>query len=107
MAAVTECRVEIVPIKGGKDALLKESPSGSGKYEIVVEPDQFQVFVKKQGYHVYTGRIQTSAGVCEFKYELQKAKNPEDGYDPVQDALDKKHAIKPSSDLRVRKPKFL
>ncbi len=41
LASVTECRVEIVPIKGGKDALLKESPSGSGKYEIVVEPDQF------------------------------------------------------------------
>lgn len=39
MAPVTECRVEIVPIRGGKDALLKESPSGSGKYEIVVEPD--------------------------------------------------------------------
>ena len=36
---VTECKVEIVPTKGGKDAVLKESPAGSGKYEIVVEPD--------------------------------------------------------------------
>lgn len=38
LAPVTECKVEIVPINGGKDAILKESPPGSGKYDIVVEP---------------------------------------------------------------------
>lgn len=53
LAAVTECKVEIVPMRGGKDAVLKESPLGSGKYEIVVEPGQFTIFVKKPGYLVY------------------------------------------------------
>ncbi|CAD8155673.1 unnamed protein product [Paramecium pentaurelia] len=107
LAAVTECKVEIVPMKGGKDAVLKESPLGSGKYEIVVEPDQFTIFVKKPGYLVYQDQITTKAGVCEFKYELIKANTQEEGYDPVQDALDKKHAIKPSSDLKIKKPKYL
>ncbi|CAD8120985.1 unnamed protein product [Paramecium sonneborni] len=106
-ASVTECKVEIVPLRGGKDAILKESPAGSGKYEIVVEPDQFKIFVKKIGYQVQKDQITTKAGVCEFKYELAKAKTQEEGYDPVQDALDKKHAIKPSSDLKIKKPKYL
>ncbi|CAD8207719.1 unnamed protein product [Paramecium pentaurelia] len=107
MAPVTECKVEIIPMRGGKDAVLKESPPGSGKYEIVVEPDQFNIFVKKIGYIVYKGQISPKAGVCEFKFELIKANTQEEGYDPVQDALDKKHAIKPSSDLMIKKPKYL
>lgn len=39
MVPITECRVEIIPLKGGKEAVLKESPPGSAKYEIVVEPN--------------------------------------------------------------------
>lgn len=65
MAPVTECKVEIVPMRGGKDAVLKESPPGSGKYEIVVEPDQFNIFFKKIGYIVYKGQIFPKAGVYE------------------------------------------
>jgi hypothetical protein len=42
---------------------LKESPSGSGKYEIVVEPDQYKVFVKKIGYKVLTEVVETKAGI--------------------------------------------
>ncbi|CAK61849.1 unnamed protein product (macronuclear) [Paramecium tetraurelia] len=107
LAPVTECRVEIVPIRGGKDAVLKESPSGSGKYEIIVEPDHFKIYVKKTGYLVYKDQITTSAGVCEFKFELTNARDQEEGYDPVQDALNKRRAAQSSSDLTVQKPRYL
>lgn len=75
LAPITECKVEIVPINGGKDAILKESPPGSGKYDIVVEPAQFDLFVKKVGYLVHKERISTSAGIFEQRCELQKARN--------------------------------
>lgn len=70
-------------MRGGKDAILKESPPGTGKYEIVVEPDDFKIYVKKMGYLVLKEQISPKAGVCEFKFELEKARNQEDGYDPV------------------------
>lgn len=57
-------------MRGGKEAILKESPSGSGKYEIVVEPGSFKVFVKKIGYFIKEDQITTRAGVCEYKYEI-------------------------------------
>ncbi|CAD8074053.1 unnamed protein product [Paramecium primaurelia] len=107
LVPITECRVEIIPLKGGKEAVLKESPPGSAKYEIVVEPNQFQIFIKKIGFQIFQGKIQTSSGVCEYTYSIEKANQPDEGYDPVQDALDKKNSIKPSNDLKIRKPKYL
>lgn len=47
-----EAKVELVPLKGGKEAVLKESPVGSGKYEIVVEPGVFRILVKKVDHQV-------------------------------------------------------
>jgi hypothetical protein len=35
---VTEAKVEIIPVNGGKLVAMKEAPQGSGKYEIVVDP---------------------------------------------------------------------
>ncbi|CAD8196271.1 unnamed protein product [Paramecium octaurelia] len=106
-APVIDCRVEIVPIRGGKEAVLKESPPESGKYEIVVEPGNFTVYVKKTGYQVYKDQITSNAGVCEFKFELTKARDEEEGYDPVQDAINKRLAFRSSSDLTIKKPRYL
>lgn len=86
---------------------MKESPLGSGKYEIVVEPCKFKLFIKKIGYYVLEDYISTKSGVCEYKYQLKKCVNEGEGFDPVADALDKKLSIKPSNDLKIKKPKFL
>ena len=42
---------------------MKESPVGSGKYEIVLEPGSYAVFVKKIGYVVHREEIVTRAGI--------------------------------------------
>jgi hypothetical protein len=42
----------LVP-KSNKISLLKESPTGSGKYDIVVDPGNYKLFIKKVGYYVH------------------------------------------------------
>lgn len=38
---------------------------------------------------------------------MEQIQKEEDGYDPVQEAIEKKHNIKPPTDLNVKKAKYL
>lgn len=62
--------MEIIPTNGGKASLMKETPYGSGKYEIVVEPGEYKVFVKKVGYRVLEEIITTKAGIYTIQLNV-------------------------------------
>lgn len=38
---------------------------------------------------------------------VREAKNHEEGYDPIQEAIDRKNSIKPPDDLNQKKPKYI
>ena len=88
-------------------AVLKETPVGSGKYEIVVDPGVYLVFVKKVGYYVSEDRVVTKPGFFKFVARLNRCLEPDGGYDPIKESIDRKNSIKPPTDLFTKKPKFL
>jgi hypothetical protein len=80
---------------GGKTVVVKESPSGSGRYEIVVDPGTYLVLVKKVGYAVAEETISTRPGIQGVNVCALKAECEEDGWDPIKEAIERKGVHKP------------
>ncbi len=51
--------------------------------------------------------VTTKPGICKIKIKVREAKRPEDGYDPIQEAIDRKNCFKPPDDLNNKKAKYL
>ena len=58
--------MEISVPKSNKIVILKESPAGSGKYDIVLDPGNYRLFIKKVGYFVHQEMVNSKAGICRI-----------------------------------------